>query len=59
MNLRVDTFCRKGCPERDVHCLNIQGLSRYLISMEHSRFSYVTVVMLLSVWCHGYIFQNR
>ena len=37
VNQSLNTFWRKGCPEREVHCLNTQVLCRYLISIENSR----------------------
>ena len=47
VNQRLNTFCEKGCPGREAHWLNTQGLSRHLISMENSRFlCYMTN-------CHG------
>lgn len=51
VNQSLNTFWRKGCPEREVHCLNTQVLCRYLISIENSRFC----VMVLLVGCcsHG------
>ena len=60
MNQGLNTFCRKGCPGREAHWLNTRGLSRYLISMENSRFlCYMTSVMALSMGCHGYMCQDR
>jgi hypothetical protein len=47
VNQELNTFYRKGCLARDTHWLNTQGLSRYLISMENSRFSYYVT------GCHG------
>jgi hypothetical protein len=38
VNQRLNTFFRKECPGREAHWLTTQGLSRYLISMENSRF---------------------
>ena len=47
VNQELNTFCGKECPGREAHWLNTQGLSRYLISMENSRFlCYMTD-------CHG------
>jgi hypothetical protein len=38
VNQRLNTVCRKGCPGREAHLINTQGLSRYLISTENSGF---------------------
>ena len=47
LNQGLNTFCGKECPGREAHWLNIQGLSRYIITTENSRFlCYVTD-------CHG------
>lgn len=47
--LRVDQVLtisgRKECLGREAHCLNPQGPSQYLISMENSVLIYVTMVM--------------
>jgi hypothetical protein len=59
VNQRLNTFCRKGCPGKEAHWLNTGGLSRYLIRMENCRFLCcdLQVVIVLSVGCHGYVFQ--
>lgn len=38
VNQRLNTSCRMECPGKEVHWLDTPSLSRYLISMENSRF---------------------
>jgi len=37
-NQRLNTLCRRECPERESHWLNSWVPSRYLISMENCSF---------------------
>lgn len=38
LNQGLSIFFEKECPGREAHWLNMLGLSRYLISLENSRF---------------------
>ena len=49
---RLNFFCRKECPGREVYWLHLHDLSRYLISMEHSVFVNVIIgkVPMWGMW---------
>lgn len=54
VNEGLNTFFGKECARREAHWLNTRVLSRYLISMENSRFScYVTDCHGPLSVCHG------
>lgn len=56
----LNTFYRMECPGRETQEVYTWCLSRYLIIMEHSRFLCTwLIVMVLSVECHGHLFQDR
>jgi hypothetical protein len=57
---KLNIFCRKEFPGRKSHWLDIQGLSRYLISIENSRlYATLPAVMVFLVGCHDPMVQDR